>query len=108
MSWLVGWCLGRHRDQHGSVADDDAPVGRVILDWTWTRGWACTTIFRNALCVWASTNGRIDASVGQVIRPGEAEGQEDGTMAVVTDYVWVYGLEVSRKCPGQVERNVVS
>ena len=35
---MVGKCLGRHRDQHGTggVADEDAPVGRVILD---GRGW---------------------------------------------------------------------
>ena len=39
MSWLVGWCLGRHRDQHErKVADDDAPASR--LSWIGQmRGW---------------------------------------------------------------------
>jgi len=51
--WTYGDRYGVHRQARESgqeMSDDDAPVGQVILDWTWIRGWACTTIVRNALC----------------------------------------------------------
>jgi hypothetical protein len=71
------------------VSNEDAPVGRVILDWTRTRGWACTTIVMK----YAVGLGKHSGQDGCPGRPshqtwiGEVEGQGDGTMAVVMDYV---------------------
>jgi hypothetical protein len=118
-----GWQVSGHTQDSGQEVSlmKAASVGRVILDWTRTRGWACTTIVRNALCAWANTNGRMGAPVGRVIKPGEVAGQEDGTSAVVMDYVgrartvkvspvdraqvsvvtnvWVHGTASQRKVP---------
>jgi hypothetical protein len=70
--------MGKHRSQDRRCL----MMPRFVeSSWMWTRGWACTTIVRNALCAWANTNGRMGAPVGRVIRPwrsGRARGWNYG------------------------------
>jgi hypothetical protein len=87
------------------VSNEDAPVGRVILDWTWTRGWACTTIVRSALCAWANTNGRMGAPVGQVIGSGLEKWK--GKRIELWRSLWITsGVHVRYKSPRYVSARI--
>ena len=85
----VGGGLDRHRDQHErSVADDDGPVRRVILDRRTDEGGRTTIVIECVLS--GQTQGSVqeeitdeDVPAGRVILDGP--GQEDGR------YSWCLG-----------------